>query len=98
MKLTFVAYFSDGTSKIVEFEKPPGAHPESVSAAMAALEVAETTGKRVDRIGRSNINPSSKPPGPLEVNENLTTRGDLLERFKTDAPQRYEEYLRRVGG
>lgn len=47
MKLTRTVYFTDGTSGIVEFEKPPGAHPDSVLTAVTGINEAEKTGKTV---------------------------------------------------
>lgn len=50
MKMSLTVYYQDGSSGIVEFEKPPGAHPESVLAINACLRAARFTGKEPARI------------------------------------------------
>lgn len=55
MKIKYTVYYKDGSSGIVEIEKPPGAHPDSMMALKVGIKEAEFTGKTVDRIGRTRI-------------------------------------------
>ena len=50
MKITKVVYFTDGSSEIIEFEKPPGSHPDSLVAFYEGIKSAEKTGKLVKEI------------------------------------------------
>lgn len=76
-------HYADGSSGILEFEKPPGAHPDSIAAIAEGILVAEKNGKRVERIGRSFINPFSSPErGPLVIEENLITRDEALQTLQ----------------
>ena len=43
-------YYTDGSSKIIEFEKLPGAHPDCKPVWKQALSVAEFEGKTVHTI------------------------------------------------
>ncbi len=81
MQISLTVYYTDGTSGICTFEKPPGAHPESTGCAIEGLVVAETqTGKIVERIGTSRVNPFSKAPNSLVIDDNLITREALIKR------------------
>lgn len=53
MKIDYTVYFEDGSSKIVNCEKPAGAHPTSIMAMRAGVTEAEKTGKRVKTIART---------------------------------------------
>lgn len=44
MLLKFAVYYTDRSSRLVEFEKPPGANPESKMSVDACLRVASTHG------------------------------------------------------
>ncbi len=87
MKIIYAVRYTDGTTGAVELEKPPGAHPTSIDAAVAAILAAEKTGKRVDRLGWAN------PRGSVSVGilfEDITrSRAEVLETFKKGAPQRF---------
>lgn len=52
MKKKYTVYFTDGSSNIIEIEKPAGAHPDSPCALKEVLTCAEHTGKTVTRAGR----------------------------------------------
>jgi len=43
-------YYTDGSSRVVEFEKPDGMHPDCRSVWKLALTVSESTGKTVSTI------------------------------------------------
>jgi len=91
MKMTLSVYYTDGTSGMIEFEKPPGAHPDSMAAVLEGLLTAEKTGKIVARIGREFVNPFSKPPGPLVIDDQrVITRDQLLSDLKKYSPHEYE--------
>src|SRR3989344_6926040 len=47
MKIEMTVFYEDGTSGVIEFEKPAGAHPDSISALTEGVRVAEGCGKRV---------------------------------------------------
>lgn len=85
MKVNLTVFYEDDSSDIIEIEKPAGAHPDSVMTAAEGLLVAEQTGKRVARIGRSKVNPFSKPNGPLVIDDNLLTRQDVLRQLENDS-------------
>jgi hypothetical protein len=55
MKMTIPVSYTDGTSEMLEFEKPPGAHPESMKAVLTGLLIAERSGKTVATIGRESV-------------------------------------------
>ena len=61
MKLKMNVYYTDGTSTIVTFEKPPGAHPMAVQTGYSLLDIAEKTGKSVDRFCRIAIDKNGLP-------------------------------------
>lgn len=51
MILKKTVYYEDGsTSKLVEFEKPPGYHPQSIGTLRCCLTEAEKNGKIVFKI------------------------------------------------
>lgn len=82
MKLKLTTYFRDGTSGITEIENPPGANPDSIVVIAVGLLEAEKTGKRVLKIGRTMIDPFSKPSNPVIIEDNLITREHALETLK----------------
>jgi len=87
MKIKMSVYYTDGSNNVIEFEKPPGAHPDSIRAIYEGLLMAEGTGKSVVKIGREYVNPFSKPPGKLVVNDELLiTRELLMEKVRTGSP------------
>ena len=94
MEVQLTVFYQDGSSGIIEFEKPGGAHPESIMVAAEGLLVAEATGKRVARIGWSKVNPFSNPKnGPLVIDDNLVARQDVLEQLSKGLipmPDRYK--------
>ena len=82
MKVRYTVYWEDGSSGIIEIEKPAGSHPDSISALAEGVRAAESCGKRVAKIGRSKINPLSKPGGPLVIDDNLLTREYIRGQLK----------------
>lgn len=81
----------DGTSGTIEFEKPPGAHPDSIMALLEGLLAAERTGRIVARIGRERVNPCSKPPNPLVIDDSsVVTRDHLMDELRKYSPREYE--------
>lgn len=92
MKVKLTVYYEDGSSGIIEIDKPAGAHPDSIVTAAEGLLVAERSGKRVTKIGRSEINPFSKLGRPLVIDDHLVTRQQVLEALKgtTEENGRYK--------
>lgn len=82
MKVKLTVFYEDESSGIIEIEKPAGAHPDSILVAVEGLLVAEQTGKRVTKIGRSKANPFSRPGGSLVIDDNLVTRQQVLETLR----------------
>lgn len=82
MKMQLTVYYDGGSSGIIEFEKPAGAHPDSINAIAEGLLVAEKTGKRVSKIGRSKVNPFSSPKTGLVIEDNLFTRDQVLKTLQ----------------
>lgn len=78
MKLNLTVFYTDGTSGIIEIEKPPGAHPESNMTMQAGVQEAEKGGKVVAKIGRSKINPHSVPGKKLVIEDDLVTREQVF--------------------
>ena len=71
------AKYTDGSTGIVEFEKPPGAHPQSVMAYRAGLIAAERLGRTVDQMSRSvTIKRRDMPPAIIEVD--VMSREEIL--------------------
>jgi uncharacterized protein YbbC (DUF1343 family) len=92
MKLQLATYFDDDTSGITEIEKPPGAHPDSILVVAEGLLEAEKFGKRVSRIGRSTVNPFSVPGLPFVLDEQLSTREDILKTLRVAMSPMKERY------
>lgn len=92
MEVQYTTYFEDGTSGITKLEKPPGAHPDSLLALIEGLLVAEKTGKKVLRIGRSKVNALSVAPNPLVIDDDLRTREQILEDLKVAMRPISEKY------
>ena len=92
MKVQLTVYYEDGSSGIIEIEKPPGAHPDSVMVTAEGLLAAEANGKRVSRIGRSKVNPFSKPGGPLVIDDQLSTRQSVLEQLSKASIPMHDKY------
>ncbi len=82
MKILLTVYYADGSSGITEFEKPSGHHPDSLGVMAEGILEAEKTGRTVLKIGRSKVNPFSKPGTPLVFQDNLSTRDQVLETLK----------------
>lgn len=82
MKIKYIVYYKDGTSEMLEFEKPPGAMPRSLCAGLEALRIAESSGKVVDKLGTAEVNPFSRPPDPIVIDEDLISRADLVALAK----------------
>jgi hypothetical protein len=93
MKVSLTVYYTDGSSGITEFEKPPGHHPTSLGVMAEGLLEAEKGGKKVLKIGTSKVNPFSKPGSSLVINDNLQTREQLLELLKKMMIPLPEKYL-----
>ncbi len=55
MLIKFTVYYTDSTSRVVEVEKPRGAHPHSRLAFQAGIEESEKDGKVVDKITITGI-------------------------------------------
>ena len=78
MKVKLTVFYTDGSSGVIEIDKPPGAHPDSPLTAARGILVAERTGKRVARIGRSKVNPFSKPGQALDIVDNFLKREEVI--------------------
>lgn len=96
MKLNLTVFYTDGTSGIIEIEKPPGAHPESNMTMQAGVQEAEKGGKVVAKIGRSKINPHSVPGKNSSskmtwspVNKFLQHLGDTKTSLKHPPPEAF---------
>lgn len=97
MRLALTVYYDDGSSGIVEIEKPAGAQPDSILAIVEGLLEAEKGGKTVSRIGRSNVNPFSTPGSALVIDNSLVTRAAALETLRRSCnpmPERYQPLFR----
>lgn len=83
MKISYTVYFNGWgyedleTSGVVEIEKPPGAHPDSYCALLAAVKEAERTGKIVDRIGRTVI------VNGIPIDMVMKTKSELKRKDRT---------------
>ena len=89
--MTMSVYYTDGANGMVEFENPPGAHPDSIMALLEGLLTAEKTGRTVARIGRSRVNRFSKPPRPLIIDDSsVVTRDHLMDELRKYSPREYE--------
>lgn len=58
MIVTFAVYYEDGTSGVVNFEKPPGYHPDSAAVGFLAAQVAVTgtnSGKVCVKTSRTKV-------------------------------------------
>ena len=97
MKTSMTVYYTDGSSGVIECENSPGAHPDSMMALLEGLLTAEKTGKTVARIGRSRVNPLSKPPRPLIIDDSsVVTRDHLMDELRKYSPREYERVFGKV--
>ena len=73
MKIELVAYYTDGSSGMVKFEKPAGEHPDSIVTYRAGLKEAEKIGNVVDKMAR--------PVGfrGMVVDTNILCRADIVK-------------------
>jgi hypothetical protein len=92
MKIGLTTYYEDGTSGITEIERPAGAHPDSIMVIAEGLLAAEKQGKRVARIGRSKVNPCSRPGTRLIIDDNLVTRDEALKILRSAMDPMKKEY------
>jgi len=91
MKVQLTVYYTDDSSGVLEMEKRPGYHPDSVGVLAQGVLVAEKTGKKVAKIGRSKVNPFSTKDH-LVVVDNLRTRQQVLDDLSSKVQPMAEEY------
>ena len=92
MKVNLTVYYEDNSSEIIEIEKPRGAHPDSIGTIAKGVLVAEKTGKRVSKIGRSKMNPFSIPAGKPVIDDNLLSRKEVLENLRVSVNPMPDKY------